>query len=76
MKNLPVVTTTTSVTPAKADESSLPNAMNAKPEDPPVRASKPDAPIAQTLTAGAGSTPPPNPKEFDPAGRPREVSEG
>lgn len=70
-----VVQSTTEKTPAEADKSSLPNAMDAKPEDPPVRASKPDTPIAQTLTAGAGEHTPPDPDEFDKEGRPREVSE-
>jgi hypothetical protein len=69
-----VVQSTTEVTPAEADKSSLPNAMDAKPEDPPVRAAKPDTPIAQTLTAGAGEHTPPDPAEFDKEGRPREVS--
>ena len=70
-----VVQSTTTETPAEADESSLPNAMDAKPEDPPVRASKPDTPIAQTLAAGAGEHTPPDPDEFDKEGRPRSVSE-
>lgn len=69
-----VVQSTTDVTPAEADKSSLPNAMDAKPEDPPVRASRPDTPIAQTLTAGAGEHTPPDPDEFDKEGRPRSVS--
>ncbi len=69
-----VVQSTTEVTPAEADESSLPNAMDAKPEDPPVRASKPDTPIAQTLAAGAGEHMPPDEAEFDKEGRPRSVS--
>jgi hypothetical protein len=71
-----VVQSTTDKTPAEADKSSLPNAMDAKPEDPPVRASKPDTPIAQTLTAGAGAHTPPDPDEYDKEGRPREVSAG
>jgi hypothetical protein len=66
----PVVQSTTEETPAKADESSLPNALDAKPEDPPVRAARPDTPIAQTLAAGAGAHTPPDPKEFDKEGRP------
>jgi len=65
-----VVQSTTKVTPAEADKTSLPNAMDAKPEDPPVRASKPDTPIAQTLVAGAGEHTPPDPDEFDSEGRP------
>ncbi len=69
-----VVQSTTKKTPAEADKTSLPNAMDAKPEDPPVRASKPDTPIAQTLTAGAGEHTPPDPEEYDKQGRPREVS--
>ena len=69
------VQSTTEVTPAAADETSAPNALDAKPEQPPVRAAKPDTPIAQTLTAGAGEHQPPDPEEFDPEGRPREVSE-
>src|SRR3954466_14933596 len=36
----PTVQSTTDVTPAEADKSSLPNAMDAKPEDPPVRVAK------------------------------------
>ncbi len=68
------VQSTTEVTPAEADKSSLPNAMDAKPEDPPVRASKPDTPIAQTLAAGAGEHMPPDEAEFDKEGRPRSVS--
>src|SRR5688500_14293916 len=63
----PVVQSTTESTPAEADKSSLPNALDAKPDDPPVRAAKPDTPIAQTLVAGAGEHMPPDPKEFAPS---------
>ncbi len=66
----------TKSTPAEADKSPLPNANDAKLEDPPVRASKPDTPIAQVLAAGAGEHTPPDPKEYAPSGRPREVEEG
>jgi hypothetical protein len=69
----PTVQSTTDATPAEADKSSLPNAMDAKPEQPPVRAAKPDTPIAQTLVAGAGEHTPPDPKVFRPDGRPRGV---
>lgn len=68
----PVVQSTTEETPAEADESSLPNAMDAKVNDPPVRAGRPDIPIAQTLAAGAGEHTPPDPDEFDSEGRPRD----
>lgn len=74
--NVQAVQSTTTVTPSEADKSSLPNAMDAKPDDPPVRAAKPDTPIAQTLAAGAGAHTPPDPKEFAPSGRPREIEEG
>ncbi len=66
----------TKSTPAEADKSSLPNADDAKSEDPPVRAAKPDTPIAQVLAAGAGEHTPPDPKEYAPSGRPREIEEG
>lgn len=69
---VPVVASTTEATPAEADKSPLPNALDAKPEQPPVRAAKPDTAIAQTLAAGAGEHTPPDPKEFDEAGRPRD----
>jgi len=68
----PVVQSTTEETPAEADESSLPNAMDAKVNDPPVRSGRPDIPIAQTLAAGAGEHTPPDPDEFDSEGRPRD----
>ncbi len=70
----PVVQSTTTETPAEADETSLPNALDAKPDDPPVRAASPDVPIAQTLAAGAGAHTPPDPKLFDKEGRPRSVT--
>ena len=72
----PAVQSTTEETPAEADKTSMPNAMDAKPEDPPVRASKPDTPIAQTLAAGAGEHTPPDPDEFGPDGRPLTKGEG
>jgi hypothetical protein len=70
----PGVQSTTTVTPAEADRTSMPNAMDAKNEDPPVRTSSPDTPIAQTLAAGAGEHTPPDPKLFDSEGRPRSVT--
>jgi len=70
----PVVQSTTTETPAEADESSLPNALDAKVNDPPVRSGDPDIPIAQTLAAGAGEHTPPDPKLFDKEGRPRSVT--
>jgi hypothetical protein len=66
-----VVQSTTESTPAEADKTSVPNALDAKGEQPPVRAQKPDTPIAQSLAAGAGEHTPPDPDEFDEAGRPK-----
>lgn len=71
----PVVQSTTEETPAEADESSLPNAMDAKPIDPPVRSALPDVPIAQTLAAGAGEHTPPDPDAFDKEGRPKVTAD-
>jgi hypothetical protein len=65
----------TDATPAEADKSSLPNAMDAKSEQPPVRAAMPDTPIAQTLASGAGEHTPPDPKVYAPSGRPRDIEE-
>ncbi len=67
--NRPVVQSTTTETPAEADKSSAPNANDAKTEDPPVRTSRPDVDIAQTLAAGAGEHRPPDPDVYDPQGR-------
>ena len=65
------VQSTTEETPAEADESSYPGPMDAKPEQPPVRAAKPDTPIAQVMTGGAGEHTPPDSDEFDSEGRPK-----
>ncbi len=64
------VQSVTVVMPAEADKSSLPNAGDAESEQPPVRAGRPDTPIAQTLAAGAGAHQPPDPDVFGPDGRP------
>jgi hypothetical protein len=69
---VPVVQSTTTETPAEADKTPMPTALDAKPEDPPVRASRPDTAIAQTLAAGAGEHTPPDPDVFGPDGRPRD----
>src|SRR5690349_15684657 len=47
--------TTTTVTPAEADKTSVPNGLDGKPNDPPVRTNRPDVPIAGSLVAGAGA---------------------
>jgi len=65
------VQSTTDETPREADETSAPNVVSTEIEAPPVSTAKPDVPIAQVLTAGAGEHTPPDPDEFDPEGRPR-----
>jgi hypothetical protein len=65
----PVVASTTEATPSPADETSMPNHLNTEHEQPPVRSSRPDVPLAQTLTAGAGEHTPPDPKVWGPDGR-------
>ena len=79
VRQVQTVQSTTEVMPSKADESSAPGPYQGddapKAEEPPVRAAKPDTPIAQTLTEGAGAHTPPDPKEFAPSGRPREIEE-
>jgi hypothetical protein len=66
----PLVQSTTTATPSPADETSMPNHLNTENEQPPVRTSSPDVPVAQTLVAGAGEHTPPDPKLFNPDGRP------
>ena len=54
-KDAPVgVQSVTTATPAEADKVSEPNASDAKANQPPVRTNRPDVPIAQVLSAGAG----------------------
>lgn len=66
-----VVQSTTDSTPTAASETPMPNAVETDPEAPPIHTGKPDVPIAQTLAAGAGEHTPPDPSQFDEAGRPR-----
>jgi hypothetical protein len=54
----------------------MPNELNTEGERPPVATQKPDVPIAQTLAAGAGEHTPPDPDEFDQAGRPKTAESG
>ena len=43
-------------------------------EAPPLHTARPDVAIAQVLASGAGEHTPPDPKEFDPEGRVREIN--
>ncbi len=54
--------TVTEATPAEADKTSVPNALDAKSNQPPVRTNRPDVPVAQTLVEGAGAH---NPRALD-----------
>jgi hypothetical protein len=65
------VQSTTEETPREADETSAPNSVSTEIEAPPVSTTKPDVPVAQVLTAGAGAHTPPDPDEYDSEGRPR-----
>lgn len=53
-----------------ADKTSSPGG-EAYPEDPPVRTTRPDVPILQSLATGAGAHVPPDPEYYTPEGRPR-----
>jgi hypothetical protein len=57
--------------PKKADQTSSPVPNDAELEDPPVRTTRPDVPIAVSLATGAGQHEPPDPKKYHPDGRPR-----
>jgi hypothetical protein len=57
--------------PAEADKTSSPNPNDAKLEDPPVRTTRPDVPIAASSAVGAGQHVPPDPELYDEFGRPR-----
>jgi hypothetical protein len=61
--------TVTEETPAEADKTSVPNAMDADMNDPPVRTHRPDVPIAQVLGAGAGAHLPPDDPHIGQDGR-------
>jgi hypothetical protein len=55
----------------EADKTSYPVPNDAQPEDPPVRTTRPDVPIAVSLASGAGEHMPPDPERYTPDGRPR-----
>lgn len=69
---IPVVASTTDATPAEADKTPMPNALNLEHEMPPVRSSRPDVPLAQVMAAGAGEHTPPDPDVWGPDGRLRD----
>lgn len=52
--------TVTHVAPSADDQTSFPGPGEAKPDQPPVRTTEADTPIAQTLATGAGAHQPPD----------------
>lgn len=56
----------------EADRTSSPVPNDAEPEDPPVRTTRPDVPIAVSLASGAGKHEPPDPEKYDEMGRWRD----
>lgn len=53
------------------DKTSYGGPGDAEPEDPPVRTTRPDVPIAVSSATGAGKHMPPDPEKYMPDGRPR-----
>src|SRR4051812_22152632 len=50
----------------EADKTSAPVNNDAQSEDPPVRTTRPDVPIAVALASGAGQHQPPDPDKYTP----------
>lgn len=55
----------------KADQTSYPVPNDAELDDPPLRSSRPDVGIVQSLATGAGAHNPPDAEKYDAQGRPR-----
>jgi hypothetical protein len=58
--------------PAEADKSSYAGPGDAEAEQPPVRTTRPDVPIAVSMATGAGQHVPPDPEKYDEAGRAKD----
>jgi hypothetical protein len=74
--NVAVGRVVTDVAPSDSDKDSYPHGTGAKYDDPPVRTSRPDIPIAESLGSGAGEHVPPNPDVYRDDGRIRDIVEG
>src|SRR5689334_15038518 len=61
----------TSAPKREPDKTSYPTGGEAHPDDPPVRAARPDTAIGVSLATGAGEHVPPDPDDYTPEGRPR-----
>jgi len=57
--------------PAEADKTSSPVPNDAKPEDPPVRTTRPDVPVVVASAVGAGQHQPPDPELYTADGKAR-----
>ena len=55
----------------KADQTSYPVPNDAQLDDPPLRSSRPDVGIVQSLATGAVAHNAPDPEKYDATGRPR-----
>jgi len=66
-------TVLTSEPKREPDKTSYPTGGEAHPEDPPVRAARPDTPIVDSLGTGAGAHVPPDLDDYTPEGRPRDL---
>lgn len=69
----PIVQSTTEVVSNEGSKTSVNNKLETE-AAPPLSTNEPNVPIAHSLAAGAGEHTPPDPKEFDSQGRPRDVS--
>jgi hypothetical protein len=60
-----------------ADATNLPVGNDeADPHDPPLRSTRPDVPVLDTLAVGAGQHVPPDPDYYEPDGRPKQPEDG
>ena len=57
----------------EADQSPYPAGEVPPQERPPFSTGRPDVPIVQSMVTGAGAHTPPDPDEFTPDGRPRDI---
>lgn len=56
-----------------ADKTSAPGPYDLPIERPPFSTGRPDVPIVTSMVTGAGAHTPPDPEEFTPDGRPRNL---
>lgn len=61
--------------PKRSADKTSASGGEAYPEDPPVRTTRPDVPIAVSMATGAGQHVPPDPEEYRPDGRVRDIAD-